>query len=430
MRRAARNRRIKKNRALFLLKLGLVLVLAVGAVAGLVSIRSIYGWAKWNYGSSFYRVEKAEGTDEWKGPQEPMNFICIGIDRGSNKGETGWCRSDVLIFVSADFKNKRAALVSIPRDTKVTIEGYGTEKINAAHAYYGPSGSIEAVKRLLGVEKIHYYVELDFESFRNIVNAIGGVSLHLDHEIRDPKVGCLPKGDVFLNGDSALILVRSRELPEGDLDRIKNQQKFLTAMAKRALETVRSYDDIRRVLNAVIPYLLTDIPGGDLIQMAEWMRGIKLEDIQMATIPGSAPTPKAGQPWYFIHDPAGTAALMENVIRYCTVTPPEGAAQEGTSETEVSKSQLPLVILNGAGKQGLAGKAADKLRALGYSPAVGNARNIYDKTTVYAASGYLNAASQVLRDLWGDRTAAVKEDEEITVANKAKVVVVLGRDYN
>ncbi len=429
MKRSARNRRIKRNKVFLLLKSGLALILVGGALAGLIRIRSIYGWAKWNYGSSFYEVETVEGTDEWKGPQEPLNFICIGIDRGSNKGETGWCRSDVLIFVSADFKEKRAALVSIPRDTKVTIEGYGTEKINAAHAYYGPSGAITAVKNLLGVEKIHYYVELDFESFRNIVNAIGGVSMHLDHEIRDPKVGCLPKGDVFLNGDSALILVRSRALPDGDLDRIKNQQKFLTAMVKRTLETVRSYDDIRRVLNAVIPYLLTDIPGGDLIQMAEWMRGISLENIQMATIPGSAPTPRAGQPWYFIHDPAGTAALMENVKRYCMVTPPADAAEGKGAEAQIEKSGLSLMLLNGAGKQGLAGRAADKLRSLGYSPATGNARNIYDRTTVYAAPGYLEAASQVLRDLWGDRGAPITEDQDVTGSNKAKVVVVLGRDY-
>lgn len=430
MKREARNRKIKKSKFILVLKSALVVVLVAGALAGLFSIKKIYGWAKWNIGTSIYDVEKVEGTDEWTGPKEPLNFVCIGIDRGSNKGETGWCRSDVLMFVSVDFKNKRVALVSIPRDTKVTLDGYGTEKINAAHAYYGPSGTIDAVRKLLGVEKIHYYVELDFESFRNIVDAIGGVPVHMDYEIRDPKVGCLGKGDIWLTGKDALVLVRSRQLPEGDLDRIKNQQKFITALAKQAISTVRSYDDIRRVLDAVIPYLVTDIPGGDLIQMAEWIRGIRLEDIQMTTIPGSAPTPKAGQPWYFIHDPAGTAAIMENVIKYCMVTPPLEEQDNGGAQAEVERDKLPLMVLNGAGKQGIAGQVADKLRGKGYSPAIGNAKGVYDQTVIYAAPGYESAAAKVLLDFWGSHNAPIRQDEEVTGANQAKVVVVLGRDYN
>ena len=356
--------------------------------------------------------------------------MIIGIDRGSNKGETGFCRSDVLMFASVDFKNKRVAVVSIPRDTKVTIEGYGTEKINAAHAYYGPEGTIDAVKSLLGVDKIHNFIEVDFEAFKGIVDAIDGVPFHMDYEIRDPKVGCLPSGDLLLYGKEALVLCRSRNLPDGDIDRINNQQRFLKAMAQKAIDSVREVDDIIRILNAITPYLTTDMPGGDFLNLAKYLQGIKLEDVQMATIPGSDQAPsRTNDAWYYVADPVGTAEIMDSVRKYCLITPP--AEDEGTEQVVLDNAaELPLMVLNGSGQQGIAGQVADILRGKGYSPATGNAANVYDKTTIYVSAGYSGMASQVVKDFWGNKAPPVKVDETITGANQAKVVVVVGRDYN
>lgn len=433
MSRLARSRSVKKSRRARVMQYVLIVLLVGGLVAGALGFRSISAWAQWHYATWTMRDTReapAEGTAIWDGPKEPLNFVCIGIDRGSVKGESGWCRSDVLMFVSIDFKNKRVALVSIPRDTKVNITGYGTEKINAAHSLYGPAGAIDAVKSLLGVSEIHHYIEVDFEAFKGIVDAIGGVPVHMDYEIRDPKVGCLGAGDIILTGKDALVLVRSRDLPDGDIDRIANQQKFLTAMAKKAISSVRNVDDIQRVLNAIVPYLLTDMPGGDFLSLAKYLQGMKIDDIQMTTIPGKdqAPT-KKGEAWYFVHDPVATAAIMANVTKYCMITPP---AEDPTAEqvTVEDIAQLPLMVLNGAGKQGVAGQVADILRGKGYSPATGNAANVYDQTVIYVEPGYSTIASQVVRDFWGLKNPPVKVDQEVTGAQKAKVVVVIGRDYS
>jgi LCP family protein required for cell wall assembly len=432
MSRLARNRNIKRSRRARWLQYVLIVLLVGGLVAGVVGFKSISAWAQWHYATWTMRDTReapAEGTVIWDGPKEPLNFVCIGIDRGSNKGETGWCRSDVLMFVSIDFKNKRVALVSIPRDTKVTIAGYGTEKINAAHSLYGPAGAIDAVKSLLGVSAIHHYVEVDFEAFKGIVDAIGGVPVHMDYEIRDPKVGCLGAGDIMLTGKDALVLCRSRDLPNGDMDRIANQQKFLKAMAQTAINKVRNVDDIQRVLNAIVPYLVTDMPGGDFLTLAKYLQGMKIEDIQMATIPGHDQAPsRSNDAWYFVHDPVGTAAIMDSVIKYCMVIPPAEDPSAGQVTLE-DPADLPLMVLNGAGKQGIAAQVADILRNKGYAPATGTAENVYEQTIIYVEPGYSSIANQVARDFWGLKNPLVKVDQTITAAQGAKVVVVIGRDY-
>jgi LCP family protein required for cell wall assembly len=432
MNQRARNRNIKRSRRMRYLQYALVVLLIGGLVAGIVGFKRISAWAQWHYATWTFRETRepapVDDLETWNGPNEPLNFVVIGIDKGSNPGEGGWCRSDVLMFVSVDFKNKRVALVSIPRDTKVTIDGK-VDKINSAHSYHGPPGAIEAVRNLLGVSEIHHYVEVDFEAFKGIVDAIGGVPVHMDYEIRDPKVGCLGAGDIWLTGKDALVLCRSRNLPDGDMDRIKNQQKFLTAMATQASGAVKDIPDIQRVLDAVIPYLTTDMAGGDMLNLAKSIRGIKIEDIQMTTIPGhdQAPT-KAGQAWFFVHDPVGTAAIMDNVKQYCMITAPaEDASVEQVALD--NPSDLPLVVLNGSGMQGAAGKVAEVLSAKGYAPATGTAANVCERTTVYVSPGYSSIASQVVRDFWGLKNPPVQVDEELTGAQHAKVVLVVGRDY-
>ncbi len=431
MGRLTRSRSIKKTRRVRFLQYALVVLLVGGLMAGALGAKRILVWAQWHYATitlSGTYTGPVEGADVWAGPKEPLNFVVIGIDKGSVPGEGGYFRSDVLMLASVDFKNKRVALVSIPRDTKVILPGHGEQKINAAHAFNGPQGTMEAVKDILGVP-VHYYVEVDFEAFKGIVDTIGGVPVHMDYEIQDTKVGCLGAGDIWLTGKDALVLCRSRALPDGDLDRIKNQQKFLTALAKQAIANVKGVDDMKRVLDAIVPYLTTSMQGGEMLNLARYLQGIKIDDIQMATIPGSEPTPKAGQLWYYVHDPVGTAALMENVKKYCMVTAPA----EDTSAEQVTLSDnasLPLMILNGSGKQGMANKVADVLRGKSYSPATGNAANVYDQTTVYVVPGYSNIASQVVKDFWGNKNPLIKVDEEVTGTNGAKVVVVIGRDYN
>src|SRR5450759_3607078 len=171
-------------------------------------------------------------------PNQSVNTLILGSDAGSNKGEGGWCRSDVMMLVCLQERDKKAVVVSIPRDTKVELPGHGTEKINAAHAFGGPSGAIDAVKALTGLD-VHHFVSMNFNGFKQIIDAIGGVPIHLRTPINDPHSGYLPAGDLLLDGEQALVVVRSRKLPNGDIDRIKSQHAFLKALMSKA-ETMKS----------------------------------------------------------------------------------------------------------------------------------------------------------------------------------------------
>ncbi|MDI7251913.1 MAG: LCP family protein, partial [Actinomycetota bacterium] len=164
-----------------ILQLTAALVLLGGLVAGTLNFDAVKGWAAKHYLRVRFQpavIAPEDNPDlfaelsKWHDPEENLNLLLIGIDRGSVPGEEGYTRSDVMIVASVNVKAKRAVLVSIPRDTKVTIPGYGTEKINAAHSFKGPAGAVEVVEELTGLD-IHHYVEVDFEAFKNIVDAIG-----------------------------------------------------------------------------------------------------------------------------------------------------------------------------------------------------------------------------------------------------------------
>ncbi|MCJ7745128.1 MAG: LCP family protein, partial [Actinobacteria bacterium] len=99
-------------------------------------------------GKEKQKVEKSL-TPLAEDPSKSVNTLMIGSDLGSNKGEKGWARSDVMILVCLQERDKKAVVVSIPRDTRVEIPGHGTNKINAANSFGGPSAAIDIVKQFL-----------------------------------------------------------------------------------------------------------------------------------------------------------------------------------------------------------------------------------------------------------------------------------------
>ncbi len=289
MKRQDRLKKRKRQKRQTILKVLLALVLIGGLVVGIMNFDAVKTWA----GKHYFRMRWKEPViteeedpglinelDKWIDPSKNLNVLFIGIDRGSVAGEEGYTRSDVMILASVNVEKKKAVLVSFPRDTRVNIPGYGTEKINAAHSFNGPEGAVKAVEEISGFD-INGYAEVDFEAFKSIVDSLGGVILHLDYPILDPKIGALPKGDVFLDGENALILVRSRELPRGDLDRIDNQKKFLKAMMEKIIQN-RDLQALLGVLDATVKYLDTTLqarphlhPGGGPAGHVRRGRGVR-----------------------------------------------------------------------------------------------------------------------------------------------------------
>ncbi len=433
----------KLTRRQRLIRTGIGFAVIIGLLAGIMGINSIKIWAAKAYlriklaGMTITQQEDPgafEQLTQWMDPSKPLNILILGVDEGSVPGETGNFRTDVIELASIDVAAQKAVVVSIPRDTKVTLAGHGDQKINAANAFDGPAGAIAAVKQVSGMD-INFYVVFNFTAFKDMVDAMGGVPFNLAYDIKDQYAGVLWKGYYeHLNGEEALTLVRARHaLPNGDLSRIEDQQNFLKALAEKAMG-IRDKGTLRNILSAVQSNVKMSMTPDFILTLAEALQGTNIENVQMATVPGDAPEPKAGQPWYFIADPAGTRKLFENVKNYVSIySPDEERAKELQAQAEQQKSttdaqsrgSVHVKVLNGTAKAGVAGALAQKLGGLGYQGvATGDAKNKYNQSTVIYAKGKEAEARLVASD--SGLAAVVEEGDAVAAQNAVDVVVVIG----
>lgn len=128
----------------------------------------------------------------------------------------------------------QTALISLPRDSYVSIPGHGKDKLNAAYAYGGAPLLAQTVEQATGVH-IDHYAEIGLPGFATMVDDVGGVNMCIDQPMVDPKANLnLQPGCQVLNGDQSLGYVRTRNFPLGDLQRIDDQRKLLSALVHKA----------------------------------------------------------------------------------------------------------------------------------------------------------------------------------------------------
>lgn len=218
-----------KKRARFVFVVFFVLTLLAGGglyASGLFDDQLVeWGW-----------VTVPENPDAFIGR---LNVLVMGVD--TRKGED-MARADTIMLCSVDTEKNIMSILSIPRDTRVNIPGHGLEKINSATIYGGPTLAMKVVSDLLGI-RINNYVMTDYEGFKEIINALGGVTIDIKERMyhHDPEDGGiytidLKPGVQRLNGDKALQYVRYRNYALGDISRVETQQKFLSALIKEVLQ--------------------------------------------------------------------------------------------------------------------------------------------------------------------------------------------------
>ncbi|WP_233251455.1 LCP family protein [Serinibacter arcticus] len=172
------------------------------------------------------------------GAADAMNVLVLGTDSRISAGdpsqwESGAQRTDTVMLVHVPSDRRSVVVMSIPRDSWVDVPGHGQAKINAAFSYGGPSLTIATVEQLTGV-LIDHFVVTDFESFKTITDALGGVRVSLKEDL---VVGndLVPAGNQqLLTGEQALSFVRDRaSLPRGDFDRMQRQQAWVRAIVAK-----------------------------------------------------------------------------------------------------------------------------------------------------------------------------------------------------
>ena len=269
---------------------------------------------------------------------EPFTVLLLGSDARADDPSMG-ARTDTIILCRVDPTQNIISMISIPRDTKIEIEGVGTEKFNAAYTYGGASGTIAAVKKLCGVD-IDHYAEINFEGLVSLVDAIGGVDVYVDEEVNDPDAGdvVIPAGEQHLDGAAALTFSRSRAYADGDFTRVSNQRKVIEAIVHKGLEAPAS--DLYGLIQASTKFLTTDtaMDVDFIFSLADQIRHNNDYPVQLysATIP--ATTAMIDGVSYVIADDAGIDDLMKVFLAGGDVSG-ESAGVEGTLENGEDTSE-------------------------------------------------------------------------------------------
>lgn len=232
-------------------------------------------------------------------PDHPQNYLLVGSDTregadpsdpdfggiGSPTEVTGR-RSDTIMVLHHDPRVNQATLLSLPRDLWVTVAGTGkNNRINSAYSR-GPDVLVRTIQEQFGIP-IHHYVEVDFQGFKRLVDAVGGVEVCVEAPVRDANTGLnLPQpGCQELDGVQALQYARSRhfeQLVDGkwredataDLGRIGRQQDFLRAALAKALQRSASSPLVaNELLDAAIENLRVD-SDIDLVGLARSLQAM------------------------------------------------------------------------------------------------------------------------------------------------------------
>ena len=207
-----------------------------------------------------------DDSKKWYSDQV-MNIMLFGYDYGSKQYPYG--RSDAMIVLSINKTAKKVKIISLSRTAYAAIPGYKNTRLSHAHGYGGPDLAIRAIEQNYKF-RIDNFVACSFDSFKQIIDAFGGVPIALtDKEAQVMRAhfgGFKTAGSYNLNGEQALLYVRTRKI-DTDRDRTGRQRKLLISLAAKA----RGYSttDYMRLLDRILPLVSTDFTKSELLlQMA------------------------------------------------------------------------------------------------------------------------------------------------------------------
>ncbi|GEM04194.1 transcriptional regulator LytR [Halolactibacillus miurensis] len=223
-------------------------------------------------------VIDTEKTKEKIENKDNLNILLLGID--SESSVSG--RSDAIIVMTLKPNEDKIQLVSIPRDTRTTIAGRGTEdKINHAHAFGGPDMAIETVENFLDID-IDYFARVNMDGMAELVDLVGPITVN--NELNFSQGGnTFPTGNITLTGDETMNFVRMRkEDPRGDFGRTERQRKVIEGIVREGakIENITRISDLLDVLGNNVS---TNMTFSDMTSLFQGYRqtASNFEDYQM-----------------------------------------------------------------------------------------------------------------------------------------------------
>ena len=222
-------------------------------------------------------------SDQQKEMLNNVNILVLGCDEREGENQA---RADVIIVATIRPDDKEVSLFSIPRDTRVTIEGHGKDKINHAMAFGGIPLITDSVELLLGIQ-IDHAVKVNFDGFINVIDALGGVNINVPEKMYKPleAIDLLP-GYQTLYGEDALAFVRWRGDGLGDYGRIARQQQFIAALTEKVKNM--SVGQALDVLDAVMDSIETDMSVREMTSYATNLIGLSSDKVHTYSFVGGS----------------------------------------------------------------------------------------------------------------------------------------------
>ena len=440
----AKTHKAKRHGKAFYAVIAVIAVALIGAGAAFAYVNVLSGNFRSGLGDTSKYLVKTSLT-------QPFYMLLMGTDGSAERDESGdfgdSYRTDSIMLARIDPVNKKVTLVSLHRDTMIDYgDEYGINKLNAAHVFGGPELSVKTVSKLAGVD-ISHYAEINFDGFREIVDALGGVEVDVPMTIDDEDAGGhLDAGLQTLNGDQALILCRARhaydEIGPGDEYRAANQRLVMAAIAKKLLSA--DVATMASTVQTLSKYVTTDLGVTDIIGLAQNMQGLDPStDIYSAMEPTTSKY--VDGVWYEVNNTEEWKAMMKRVD--AGLSPTEGNVVDQISGTILAttgdgsassageagsggavKSGATVAIRNGNGVSGAGLDAAERIQGLGYSVNTSNADNFdYAKTiVVYKTAAEKEYAEAIVSKLGVGE--AVQNDN--TYLFEEDFLIVLGADWS
>lgn len=252
------------------LVIGIVLAFGLGTYAG------YYGWQVVQLLSDVSEdtpeeLRDTSESDETIRDMLPISILILGLDE-----ENGSSRSDSILVATVNPEKESTKIVSIPRDTLITLPHSNDErleKINALHAFYGVSGVIDYLEDYLTIP-ISFYATLNFDGLVDMVDAVGGITVDspLAFTVQDSEENLdaiqIEEGIQTLDGEEALGYARMRKQdPRGDFGRQERQREVIEALTEELL-SFGSIANLTPILNAIHPNLQTNMTPQQMFSVA------------------------------------------------------------------------------------------------------------------------------------------------------------------
>jgi len=319
-----------------------------------------------------------------------INILLLGLGGEEHPGGN---LTDTIQVVSIDPNNKKIAALSIPRDMYVDLPIYSGTKINEVYSYGeankeetggGPQFIKDVISQILDLP-IHYYVKMDFEGFKKIIDEVGGVDVVVEEELYDPyypaedMIGYEPfyidAGAQHLDGTDALKYARSRETTS-DFDRSKRQQQILMALKDKimSLGVIANPTKINGIMEVLGDHLRTDLQLKEIERLATLLKDINKDSMLSKVIDNSAegPLTSSSEGGYFLVTKTGDYKDVQRI------------AHELFTDPYLKKENAKIEVLNGSNQAGLGQEASDTLTSYGYNIInLDKSDEILQKTTIY-----------------------------------------------